>query len=51
MYTGVFFAIHSLILYGFLEMTAIDSTELEVPSKPVEIDIETPDMARKREKK
>ncbi|XP_056628593.1 DNA repair protein complementing XP-C cells isoform X1 [Triplophysa dalaica] len=33
------------------EMTAMDSTELEVPSKPVEIEIETPDMARKREKK
>lgn len=29
----------------------MDTTELEVESKPVEIEIETPDMARKREKK
>lgn len=33
------------------EMAEVDPTELEVASKPVEIEIETPDMARKREKK
>ncbi len=29
----------------------VDSTELAVVSKPVEIEIETPDMIRKRQRK
>lgn len=40
------------MLYGLSEMAEVDpEVELEVESKPVEIEIETPDMARKREKK
>ncbi len=44
-----------LELCSFSEMAEplgpVDSTELAVVSKPVEIEIETPDMIRKRQRK